>query len=125
MNMHKNLLALATSLALLATSGVALAGPTAKLPSQLPPLAADKALPVPQIAQKTLANGLEVWVVPRKGLPRVDYVLAVRNAGFAADAADASGFASLYAQLLTQGTPKRDAKAIAEAAQGYGGTLAA
>ena len=125
MNMHTNLLALATSLALVATGGVALAGPTAKLPSQLPPLAADKALPVPQIAQKTLANGLEVWVVPRKGLPRVDYVLAVRNAGFAADAADASGFASLYAQLLTQGTPKRDAKAIAEAAQGYGGTLAA
>lgn len=125
MNLHQSLLALSTSLALLATTGAALAGPSAKLPPQLPPLAADKALPVPQIAQKTLANGLQVWVVPRSGLPRVDYVLAVRNAGFAADAADASGFASLYAGLLTQGTSKRDAKAIAEAAQGYGGAIGA
>jgi len=28
-----------------------------------------------------------VWVVPRNGLPRVDYVLAMRGAGLAADAA--------------------------------------
>jgi hypothetical protein len=41
--------------------------------------------PAPQIVKKTLANGMTVWVVPRKGLPRVDYVLAVRGAGYAAD----------------------------------------
>src|SRR5688500_12253258 len=104
MRIHNNLLALSTSLALVCALGTAVAGPAAKLPKQLPPLAADKALPVPQIAQKTLANGLQVWVVPRKGLPRVDYALAVRSAGYASDGPDASGFASLYAGLLTQGT---------------------
>lgn len=116
---------LALSLGLILFAGNAAAGPSAKLPERLPPLAADKALPVPQITQKTLANGLQVWVVPRQGLPRVDYVLAVRNAGFAADAADAPGFASLYAGLLVEGTAKLDAKAIAETAQGYGGTIGA
>lgn len=125
MRIHNNLLALSTSLALVCAVGSAVAGPAAKLPKQLPPLAADKALPVPQIAQKTLANGLQVWVVPRKGLPRVDYALAVRSAGYASDGPDASGFASLYAGLLTQGTAKRNAKAIAEAAQGYGGAIGA
>ena len=46
--------------------------------SPVPPYGADKPLPVPKIAKKTLANGLQVWVVPRAGLPRVDFVLAVR-----------------------------------------------
>ena len=124
MTIHKTALALATVLVLFG-SAATVAGPGVKLPAQLPPLAADKALPVPQIAQKTLANGLQVWVVPRQGVPRVDYVLAVRNAGLAADAADSPGFASLYAGLLTQGTAKRDARAIAEAAQGYGGGIGA
>ena len=81
-------LALPLALALTLAAGAASAASVA-LPERLPPLAADKPLPVPQIARKTLANGLEVWVVPRQGLPRVDYVLAVRNAGYAADAADA------------------------------------
>ncbi|MGO1068617.1 M16 family metallopeptidase [Lysobacter sp. CA199] len=114
---------LALSLSLALGSFAAVAGPSAKLPERLPPLAADKALPVPQIAQKTLANGLQVWVVPRQGLPRVDYVLTVRNAGYAADAADAPGFASLYAGLLVEGTAKFNAKAIAETAQSYGGSI--
>jgi len=123
MSMTTNTLALSLALAL-GFAGAAQAASVA-LPERLPPLAADKPLPVPQIARKTLANGLEVWVVPRQGLPRVDYVLAVRNAGYAADAADARGFASLYASLLVEGTAKRDAKAIAEAAQGYGGSIGA
>ncbi|RDZ29192.1 M16 family metallopeptidase [Lysobacter silvisoli] len=113
-------LALSVSLVL---CGAAVAGPKAELPKELPAYAPDRPLPVPQIAQKRLANGLQVWVIPRQGLPRVDYTLAVRNAGFAADAADAPGFASLYAGLLSEGTAKRDSKAIAEAAQGYGGSI--
>ena len=106
-------------------AGPALAGPKAALPKELPPYAPDKPLPVPQIEKKTLANGLEVWVVPRDGLPRVDAVLAVRNAGLAADAADAPGFANMLAGLLNEGTAKRDSKAIAETAQGLGGSVAA
>ncbi|MFD0325481.1 M16 family metallopeptidase [Lysobacter gummosus] len=125
MRIHTNSLALSLSLALTLIAGAAAAGPTAKLPERLPPLAADKALPVPQIAQKTLANGLQVWVVPRQGLPRVDFALTVRNAGYASDAADAPGFSALYSGLLVEGTAKRDAKAIAEAAQSYGGVIGA
>ena len=118
----KTLLALASSALLI---GSALAGPKAALPKDLPPYAADKPLPVPQIGKKKLANGLEVWVVPRDGMPRVDYVLAVRDAGLAADAADAPGFAGLYAGLLSEGTAKRDSRAIAETAQSYGGSVGA
>src|SRR3546814_3420186 len=59
----------------------------APLPRDLPPFAPDKPLPVADIVQRALDNGLKVWVVPRDGVPRVDYVLAVRGAGYAADAA--------------------------------------
>ncbi|MCD7099376.1 pitrilysin family protein [Stenotrophomonas sp. MMGLT7] len=114
------LLALAVS----AGCGGALAA-TPALPPDLPGYAADKPLPVPDIQKKTLGNGLEVWVVPRDGIPRVDYVLAVRDAGLAADAAATPGFASLLAGLLTEGTQRRDSRAIAEAAQGLGGSIAA
>ena len=95
----------------------------APLPADLPPYAADKPLPVPQIEKKTLANGLEVWVVPRDGLPRVDYVLAVRNAGYGSDAKDAPGFAGTLAYMLNEGTAKHDSKQIAELAQGMGGAI--
>ncbi|NLA68401.1 MAG: insulinase family protein, partial [Gammaproteobacteria bacterium] len=105
--------------------GAASAGPAAALPKDLPPYAADKPLPVPDIARRTLANGLEVWVVPRDGIPRVDYVLAVRNAGYAADAPDAPGFAALLAGLLAEGTAARDSRQIAEFAQAQGGGIGA
>lgn len=106
-------------------ASTAIAGPKAQLPKDLPPYAPDGVLPVADIAQKTLANGMTVWVVPRDGLPRVDYVLALRGAGFAADAADSPAFATMLAGLLTEGTAQRDSKAIAEAAQGFGGSVGA
>src|SRR3546814_5124855 len=93
------------------------------MPSDLPAYGADKPLPVPDIEKKTLANGLEVWVLPRDGVPRVDYVLAVRGAGYAVD--DAPGFASMLAGLLAEGSDRHDSKQIAEAAQGYGGSVGA
>ena len=93
--------------------------------SPMPAYGKDKPIPVPKIAQKTLKNGLTVWVVPRQGLPRVDYVLAVRGAGFAADGKERPAFANMLAGLLNEGTAKRDSRAIAEAAQGMGGSVAA
>ena len=106
-------------------AGTAVAGPKAQLPKELPPYAPDRPLPVADIAQKTLANGMTVWVVPRDGLPRVDFVLALRGAGFAADATGTPAFATMLAGLLTEGTAKRDSKAIAEMAQGFGGSVGA
>ena len=117
--MHKTLLA-AAMCALLPAAALA---KDVVMPKDLPAYGPDKPLPVPQIEKKTLANGLEVWVLPRDGVPRVDYVLAVRGAGFAAD--DAPGFATMFAGLLAEGTARHDSKAIAEAAQGYGGSLGA
>src|SRR3546814_14129602 len=77
-------------------------------PRDLPAYRANKPLPVPDIEKKTLANGLEVWMLPRDGVPRVDYVLAVRGAGYAADAAP--GFASMLAGLLAEGSARHDSK---------------
>ncbi|MBJ7574710.1 pitrilysin family protein [Luteimonas sp. MC1828] len=116
------LLALAVSAL---AAGAAVAGPAADLPKDLPPYAADKPLPIPEIERKTLANGLEVWVVPRDGVPRVDFVLAVRNAGLAADARDMPGFATLFTGLLSEGTATRSSREIAEFAQGQGGAIGA
>src|SRR3546814_14905279 len=62
-------------------------------------------------------------MLPRDGVPRVDYVLAVRGAGYAAD--DASGFASMLAGLLAEGSDRHDSKQIVEAAQGYGRSFGA
>ncbi|HEY9106530.1 MAG TPA: pitrilysin family protein [Roseateles sp.] len=110
--------------AAVALSGAAHAA-TVTMPADLPPFGKDKPLAVPNIAQQTLPNGLQVWVVPRKGIPRVDYVLAVRGAGFGADAADAPGRAKLLAGLLAEGTARRSSKQIAEAAQAMGGSVSA
>lgn len=113
------------SVASLALSATTLAGPNATLPDKLPPYGEDKPLPVPAIAKTTLGNGMQVWVVERDGMPRVDYVLAIKDAGLAVDDANLPSFASQMAGLLTEGTTKRDSRAIAEAAQGMGGSVGA
>ena len=95
------------------------------LPKDLPPYGADKPLPVPEISQTTLDNGLSVWVVPREGIPRVDFVLSFKGAGLAADEASMPGFASTLASMLNEGTEKRSSREIAETAQSYGGSVGA
>lgn len=113
----------------LCAAALTLAGATraanAPMPAELPPFGQDKPLAVPRITQQTLPNGLQVWVVPRQGIPRVDFVLALRGAGFGADAADAPGRAKLLAGLLAEGTTRRSSRQIAEAAQAMGGGLGA
>jgi predicted Zn-dependent peptidase len=120
--MKKLMLAMAVTLAF---APAAWAAPAADKELAMPAYGKDKPIPVPKIARKTLPNGLTVWVVPRKGLPRVDYVLAVRGAGFAADSPATPAFANMLASLLNEGTAKRDSRAIAEAAQGMGGEVGA
>lgn len=120
MKFRNSLIALLVSAALCPAAFAA-----ASLPAELPAFAPDKPLPVPEVQRHTLDNGLQVWVVPRDGVPRVDYVLAFRNAGLAADAADTPAFASMLAGLMTEGTSERDSRQIAEAAQGMGGGIGA
>lgn len=128
MNILSPLLSLALAASALAVAG-AVAAAEAPLPEALPPAlpsyGKDKPLPVADIAKKTLANGMQVWVVERDGVPRVDFVLAIRGAGLAADAPEAPGFADLLAATLTEGTARRDSRQIAEAAQGVGGSIGA
>jgi zinc protease len=122
--MNKLMMTLAISL-LFAPAGFAAADEhVVEAPKALPPFGKVKTIPAPKIVKKTLANGLQVWVVPRQGLPRVDFVLAVRGAGFAADDKDHPGFAEVLAGLLNEGTARHDSRAIAEAAQGMGGSVA-
>lgn len=109
--------------ALFAASSVQAAMVT--FPAELPAFGKDKPLVVPKITQQTLPNGLQVWVVPREGIPRVDFVLAMRGAGFGADAASEPGRAKLLASLLTEGTTHRSSRQIAEAAQSLGGSVGA
>jgi zinc protease len=125
--MNKLMLTLAISLAFAPAAAFAEA-PAAKAAGSanaMPAYGKDKPIPTPTIVKKTLANGMTVWVVPRKGLPRVDYVLAVRGAGYAADDSAHPGFASVLAGMINEGSAKRDSRAIAEAAQGMGGSVAA
>jgi predicted Zn-dependent peptidase len=122
--MKKLMLTLAICV-LSAPAAFAAGAATAAKASAMPAYGKDKPLPVPHIAKKTLANGLTVWVVPRDGLPRVDFVLAARGAGYVADDKDHPGFANLMAGLMNEGTASHDSRAIAEAAQGMGGSVAA
>src|SRR5260221_2349394 len=91
-------------------------------PKDLPPFGEDKPLPVPQIAQSKLPNGLTVWVVKRGGYPRVTVELAVRG-GEAADPKESAGIADLLADTLKEGTTTRSSRRIAEELQSVGAEI--
>jgi zinc protease len=107
-----------------ALSSLAVAKDDKPLPKDLPPYGADKPLPVAEIAQRTLKNGLTVWVVPRDGLPKINVVLAARG-GLAADGPGRDGVSSLLAGLVNEGTTTRTSRQIAEELQGIGGSIGA
>ena len=92
------------------------------LPKDLPPFGQDKPLPVPQIAQSTLANGLTVWLVPRAGLPKTTAILAVRG-GTAVDPPGKEGICDVLASAVKSGTSHRTARQIAEELQAVGGEI--
>ena len=114
------LLALAAGLSL---AGFAQAD-TAPLPKDLPAYGPEKPLPTPQIQQRTLPNGLTVWVVPREGLPMVNVALAVLG-GTAADDAATPASSRMMARLPDEGTAARSSRQIAEALRSIGGEYAA
>ncbi len=70
----------------------------------------------------TLDNGLQVWLVPRPGFPKVAFVLAVRG-GYTADPKERPGIADLISNVVSQGTKTRSAKQVAEELQAAGGDL--
>lgn len=110
------------TLTCLLPSAAAAASKETPLPAELPPFAADKAPPVPEIAETKLANGLTVWLLPRPGIPKVSAVLAVRG-GSASDPQGMEGTADLLANALREGTKTRTSQQIAEQIQAIGGSL--
>ena len=120
------------ALASLTAAAAALVGPALlvasekkPLPSELPAFGADKPLPVPEIAQSKLPNGLSVWLVRRSGFPRAAVVLAVRGAGTAADPKSAEGITELLAAAAREGTATRSSRALAEELQAVGAEIGA
>ncbi len=92
------------------------------LPAGLPPFGPDRPLPMPDVQRSTTPDGLTVWLVPRKGLPKVSMVLAVRG-GTSADRAGLQGSSEILGKVLGEGTTTRSARQIAEAIQEAGGAL--
>jgi len=91
-------------------------------PWSLAPAEAKSLAPRPE--RLTLPNGLQVLVVERHDLPIVSVDLVLR-AGGVNEASNEHGLANMTANLLTKGTPKRTAQAIADEIDAMGASLGA
>ncbi|HSA96276.1 MAG TPA: pitrilysin family protein [Acidobacteriota bacterium] len=85
------------------------------------PLLAGPQLPPP--AKIVLRNGLTVYHHRSSDVPLVSFRMFIGGAGSAAEPGSAEGVADLTASLLTKGTSKMDANAIAEALDFMGATF--
>jgi zinc protease len=87
-----------------------------------PALGADTPFRAPEVKSVRLSNGLEVFVVERRDLPKVAVTLAAR-AGSTADAAGKEGTAYLTAETMRLGTKTRQALEIETALGDLGTSL--
>jgi zinc protease len=90
--------------------------------SQAPSLGTDRPFTAPAVQTAKLPNGLEILVVERRDLPKVNVVLATR-AGAASDPASKAGLANLALVTIDMGTKTRKALEIEEALGDLGTTL--
>lgn len=90
----------------------------------LPQAGQERAISTPEVFERTLANGLRVYVAPTRELPLVSARLNFA-AGSADDPAGLSGLASLTANLLTQGAAGRSAPQIASEIERLGALVGA
>ena len=104
-------------------NGTGIVPPGVKLVPQMPPPGQPRAFEFPNAAEKTLANGLRVFVVTDHSEPAVAARLLIMSAGSIKDPANQPGIAGMTANMLTQGTEKRSAKDIADAIDFVGGSL--
>jgi zinc protease len=87
-----------------------------------PPPSAPHAVQIPKPVEKTLANGLRVIVIEKKGVPLVAARLLIKNGG-EADPSNLPGLADTTASLLTKGTTTKSAEEIARGVEALGATL--
>ena len=78
----------------------------------------------PPFRDVALPNGMTLLLVENHEQPTLSVSLSFR-AGTAYDPADKEGVAALVAELLTKGTPTRNADQIAAAIEGVGGSIGA
>jgi len=104
--------------------------PTVRLSAQEPfptrPPAPSRLRPVrfPPFREVALPNGMTLLLVENHEQPTLSVSLSFR-AGTAYDPAGKEGVAAIVAELLTKGTPTRNAEQIAAAIEGVGGSIGA
>ena len=98
-----------------ATTSIGVPLDRSKPPESGPP-AAFRA-PKPEV--RTLANGMPLWVLPRRDLPIIAATF-VLDAGAAMHGPERGGLAGLTADMLDEGTTTRSSHQIALAAEGMG-----
>jgi zinc protease len=76
--------------------------------SKPPALGADRAFHAPEVKTAKLENGLQIFVVERRDLPKVDVTLATR-AGSGHDPQGKEGLASLTSLVMRRGTKTKKA----------------
>jgi zinc protease len=96
---------------------------TAQTPQATPPPPeTPRSVQFPKPVEKTLANGLRVVVIDRRGTPLVTAQLVIKNGG-EVDPPELAGVGNMLADLVTKGTEKRSATQIAEEIEALGGSL--
>lgn len=103
----------------------ALLAPAAGAASSKPPeIGPMRPVALPPRTEWRLANGMTVVLVADRRLPMVTAALAFPG-GDAAIPAEDAGLSDALAELLTDGTAAKTSKAVAEAAELYGGEISA
>ncbi|HLM67918.1 MAG TPA: pitrilysin family protein, partial [Longimicrobium sp.] len=88
----------------------------------VPPAGPAPEVVFPAVQQRTLSNGLRVYVVERRNVPLVTMRLVV-DAGSAADPAGRGGLAALTAEMLDEGTTTRSSLQLADELELLGADL--
>ncbi len=95
-------------------------GRTEAGPREMPPLGPTRDVPLPDVEDRTLPNGLRVLAAHRPGVPMVELRLRVP---FAGDVPEHSAVAELLSATLLAGTPTRDRVAIDDELAAVGADL--
>lgn len=87
--------------------------------SKEPAIGKPMALKLPEMQKTTLSNGLKIVLAERHDAPVVNFQMLV-DSGYASDAADKPGVASLAMRMLEEGTKTRKSLEIGEAFESLG-----
>ncbi len=79
---------------------------------------------LPKYTRETLPNGVVVYLMPKAGVPLVNFRVVVKG-GMESEPVGSAGLSSVAAQLLRKGTAKRTAVQFSNELDGLGGEFAA